>query len=288
MKWTALAMALLLASLPAAADPLLYSVQDRDNTVWLLGSVHALRPSDYPLDDRIESAFDEAKRVVLEVAPAELASAHLGSVMLPLAQGEPGERVGDVLTGAERALAERRLAELGLSLEQLQGFEPWFVALQVFSLNLVKHGFQSAEGVDVHYAQRAAAAGKETAGLETAREQFLLFDRLPKQLQKKFLLETLEDSANFRAEMERLVRLWREGDAAALEALIETEFADMPELRDAMLGDRNRRWVDSLEKFIAGSDDTLVIVGALHLVGDDGVVALLRERGYEVEKVMGE
>lgn len=275
---------LLLLAAPAAADPLLYRMSDTDNTVWLLGSVHALRASDYPLDERIESAYTKAERVVLEVDPAELQPARLGALMTTFGRRENGQ-LSDAFTRGEFDKVREQLAALGLNAEQLQPFDPWFVGLQVFGLNLLRNGFTGADGVDRHFGNRALGDGKRTGGLETAAEQMTLFDALPDALQKTLLLDALKDSGNFRAEMERLVDTWRRGDVHALEQLIETEFSGAPELRDALLADRNRNWIDDIASYLEAPGDTLVIVGALHLVGDEGVVALLESRGYDVERV---
>lgn len=286
MSRLALLLGLLLA-VPASADPLLYRINDSDSTVWLLGSVHALRSSDYPLDENIESAYRSADRVILEVDPAELEPAHIAGLMTSLARYESG-KLSDAFSATEFERLQDQLAALGVDVQQLQPFEPWFVGLQVFGLNLVRNGFAHAEGVDSHYAARAAEDGKSTGGLETAREQFALFDNMPLELQKALLIDTVADSDGFREEMARLVENWRNGDTRALEQLIEDEFAGEPELRESMLDARNRNWIQPITAFLDEPGKTLVIVGALHLVGDQGVIELLRENGYEVERVARE
>ncbi|HEX6930143.1 MAG TPA: TraB/GumN family protein [Gammaproteobacteria bacterium] len=279
-----LLLGILLAA-PVSADPLLYRMDDADSTVWLLGSVHALRASDYPLDERIENAYAESARVVLEVNPAELQPAHLGSLMISLGRRENGRTLASAFTDAEYRRLQEGLAPLGIDASLMQDYEPWFVALQVFGLNLVRNGFASAEGVDTHYAVRAAADNKRTAGLEQARDQFLLFDQLAPEIQKRFLLDAVSDSGDFRAEMEKLVATWRSGDADALEALIEEEFGDEPALRESLLDARNRRWLEPVAAYLDQPGSTLVIVGALHLVGDEGLARLLEQKGYKLEKV---
>jgi len=274
----------LLLAAPAAAEPLLYRISDADSAVWLLGSVHALRSSDYPLDDRIESAYASADRIILEVDPMELEPAHIAGVMMALGRYEDG-RLSDAFSSDEFLELQLGLAAMGVDIEQLQPFEPWFAALQVFGLNLARNGFAGTEGVDTHFAVRAANDGKSTGGLETAREQLALFDNLPAETQKTFLLETVADSGGFRAEMERLVETWQRGDTDSLQQLIDDEFSDAPELRESMLNARNRNWLQPVTDYLDRPGETLVIVGALHLVGAGGLVELLQSEGYEVERV---
>lgn len=280
-------VALLLFSLamPALAGPLLYRLDDADSTVWLLGSVHALRDSDYPLDERIEAAYRDAERVVLEVSPGELDPGHLARVALPLARYANGSHLADVMTETEYARVRRHFGSFGVKLAQFREFEPWFVALQAFALNLAKSGYAGSEGVDRHFADRAIADGKATAGFETAAEQFSAFDGLPLETQKAFLLDSVDDNDAFQRHLDEIVAAWRRGDAAALAAVLEREFEGEPALRKALLVDRNRRWVPQIEKLLASGDDGLVVVGALHLVGSGGLVDLLEERGYDVRRV---
>lgn len=282
------ALLFLLLAPPAFAEPLLYRVADADTTVWLLGSVHALTAGDYPLDARIESAYSKAERVVLEVSPEELDPAHIAQVALPLARYENGQDLADALGDAEYAELRRYLKTLGLDVAQLRGFEPWFVGLQVFALSLSQSGYSGSQGVDRHFAERALADRKLTGGLETAAEQFRAFDTLPASAQKTFLMESIKDGEDFKRELDRILAAWRQGDEAALTALIDTEFGKAPALRDALLVNRNRRWIPQIESLLESSGDSLVIVGALHLVGDSGVIELLEDEGYEVTQVKSE
>lgn len=276
---------LLLFASPASAAPLLFHVADADSELWLLGSVHALRGDDYPLDERIESAYRDAERVVLEVNPAELDPAHLARIALPLARQVDGEDLADLFSADEYARLRKHVASLGMNIDDFRGFEPWFVALQVFALNLAKSGYVGAQGVDQHFAARAAADDKLTAGLETAAEQFRMFDSLPPATQKAFLLESVDSGERFREELDAIVAAWRHGDETALTKLVEEEFGADPLLRDILLDARNRRWLKDVERILREPGDTLLVVGALHLVGDAGLVKLLRQQGYEVEKL---
>ena len=276
---------LLAAVSPATAAPLLYRVGDADTTVWLLGSVHALTAADYPLDARIENAYANAERVVLEVSPGELDPAHISQVALPLATYPDGQQLADAFTPSEYASLRNHFETFGLDIRQLRNFEPWFVGLQVFALHLAQSDYVSGNGVDQHFASRALADGKLSAGLETAAEQLGFFDALPAETQKAFLLESIGDSSDFASELDAIITAWRQGDEAALTTLAEAEFGGDAGLRDALLVERNRRWLPQIEELLRAEGDSLVIVGTLHLVGDESVVKLLENEGYEVKKV---
>jgi uncharacterized protein YbaP (TraB family) len=129
---------------------------------------------------------------------------------------------------------------------------------------------------------RAVSDGKPIAGLETPAEQFEVLAGLSLDQQKRFLLMTLEESAQADAQLEELLAAWRSGDSTALAAVLSAEFEDFPELYRPLTEDRNRAWVGQLEDLLDDRDDYLVVVGALHLVGRNSVVELLRQRGHAV------
>lgn len=279
------ALLLGLFTVPANSEPLLYKLESDTSTVWLLGSVHALPADDYPLDARIEDAYANAERVVLELDPSQLNAATIGPVAISLAQFESGKTLVDVVSADELAKIRSGLQAYGVDLGDVEAFEPWFIALQLVSLDLARHGYLVTSGVDRHYGDRALKDGKETDGLETVQEQLRIFDQLSVAAQVRMLLEVIEDRAEFEKHMTRIMTAWRNGDAAALAQLADEELGKDPQLRQALLAGRNRNWAEQIPHYLSDGNDTLLIVGALHLVGPDGLVTLLRKAGYRVERV---
>lgn len=264
----------------AAPKHFLWHVDGGDNTVWLLGSVHLLRPEVYPLPAPINAAYEEAALIVFELdldaVQAEAAK------MLQRGTYPPGKTLQTELGEDTWRQVEAALTDVGMSPQLFQRMEPWFVALTLTALKLQQAGFADSTGIDAHFFRRARAAGKERRALETLDEQITIFDEMGATVQEAFLQSTLSELSNLSAEMDALTALWQRGDAPGLEARALDELRRTPALYDALLLERNRRWVPDIEALIAGEQDALVVVGALHLVGDDGVVAMLRERGYAV------
>jgi len=161
-------------------------------------------------------------------------------------------------------------------------FQPWFVATLLLQLELAKRGFDPALGIEQQLAGRAVADRKPIMGLETPAQQFAVLSGLSLADQKRFLLMTLDESAQADAELEQLLAAWRKGDITALAALLSDEFERFPQLYRPLTEDRNRAWVGQLGDLLDDRDDYLVVVGALHLVGRNSVVDLLRQRGYTV------
>ena len=168
------------------------------------------------------------------------------------------------LLGAERFVrVDAQARALGLPLDSVAQLEPWAVALALTQLQLVKLGLDPQQGVEQQLTARARAEGKPIAGLESIDEQLGILDGLSYTDQARFLELTAAESDSISAELDGILAAWRRADTAALERLLLVEYERLP----------------TLYRPLARPDDTLVVVGALHLVGPDGLLALLRERG---------
>ena len=137
----------------------------------------------------------------------------------------------------------------------------------------------------MHLTGKAVSDGKSIFGLETVEEQLELLDSLPADAQRDLLMQTLEDAGEMQDLMEDLIAAWRNGDIAYLERTLLDDIGDSPDLYATIVANRNRRWVETIDTLCADDDDYLVVVGALHLIGDDGVPKLLERRGYTVRQM---
>ena len=286
-----LAALLATAALVAAAAPVgaaersvVWSVRGEHNTVYLFGSIHVLRPGDVGLPGAAQAAYDDAEQLVMEIDmddPALADPTAMAAQMQRYARLPAGQSLESVL-GDDYALVAGRTEEAGLELSTLDGFAPWFVGMLVLQLEMAKRGFDPAHGIEQQVTERAARDGKPIRGLETPADQFAVLAGLSLPEQKRFLLMTLEETELADARLDQLLAAWRTGDTATLAGVLSEEFEDFPELYRPLTEDRNRAWVDQLTPLLDDRDDYLVVVGALHLVGRNSVVDLLRKRGYRV------
>lgn len=299
--------AVLLAALPIAASaeqtadagkppvPLLWKVSDADNSVYLLGSFHLLRPGDYPLSADVDAAFDDAESLVFEMPPKEMESPDLAMRMVQAALRADGTTLDSELSPETVGKLQAWLDANGasgpgamLSSRMIQSFEPWFVALTISITDMTKAGLDPALGLDRHFADAAQEAGKPTSGFETSEQQIAFLDGMGHKEQLQFLRETLDESARGGKEVEKLHALWRSGDAEGLWTGLAADMRrDYPQLYQHINVDRNDAWLPKIEQRLdaPGSDDTLVVVGSLHLLGSDGLVEKLRAKGYKVERI---
>jgi uncharacterized protein YbaP (TraB family) len=284
------ALALLAAALPGPAQArdrsLLWALEGEHNTVYLLGSIHVLRPADGGLTPAAESAYLDAERLLMEIdldAPGlgdalSLAQAMQSAALLPEGQSLRGVLGADY----ERMAADAR--RHGVDLAPFDRFAPWFVATLLIQQSLQESGFDPRLGIDQQLAGRASEDRKPIDGLEAPAEQFAIFARLTPAQQRAFLSATLAELDDAADDADALLDAWRRGDEAELARLLVEAQAQSPELYGPLTADRNRAWVDDLEALLDDREDYLVVVGALHLVGPQNVVELLRARGHRVER----
>lgn len=266
-----------------AAKHMLFRVRGPNGaTVYLLGSVHLLSPESSTLPPQVDSAFAQAKSVGFETSIDTLQMRAME--LMTRAQYSNGATLRGSLSPATVAHADSLAKSYGMSLDQLNGFKPWFVSMLFSQLVLRKMDFRPDLGVDMQLHVKAKAASKPVFGLESTDFQLGLFDSMSPQDQERMLKDLVApDSA---AKQMKAVRdAWAAGNGAALDSLLNNGMKDSPGIFAALITNRNRSWIPKLETLIRGKDDALVVVGAAHLVGKEGVVELLRAKGYAIEQL---
>jgi len=275
--------AMLLPFGAASADPALWSIKGRSNTVYLFGSVHLLQQGDFAIGGGLERAYRDAKTICFEVDLGALTPATTASVTLERAIDPQGRGLYDLL-GESAPRVREAAASAGIDLTPFELFEPWFAGISVSVLALQQKGYEAAQGVEQVIEREAQKDGKRGCGLETFDEQLGLLDSLPAEAQLELLMQSLEESKGIEEEMQRLYEAWNDGDDGPLARQLDEDFADFPDLADRLIYARNERWADQVAALLEGPDDVLVVVGALHLAGDQGLPAKLERRGFTVRR----
>jgi uncharacterized protein YbaP (TraB family) len=174
---------------------------------------------------------------------------------------------------------------LGVPMEALDPFEPWVLALQLSELQYEQLGFDPNEGVEQQLQHRAQADGKVIEGLETIDEQLGVLQGMPPADQARFLDMVVTDMHDVESDTQSVMTAWRSGDSNKLAALLSDEYKSFPALYRVLVTERNQRWVPQIEKLLHAREDSFVIVGALHLVGQGGLLELLRRDGFKAEQL---
>lgn len=269
------------------ALPLLWKVSDDDNAIYLLGSFHLLKPGDYPTSPDIDAAFDASDRIVFEVTPEQLDDPANAQRFLAAAGYGDDRTLSGVLPARLRTSLEQLMVARGGSIASLNGYEPWFVNLSLVLGLAQSMGFSADHGLDRHLMARAAAEGKQTAGLESMEVQLLALDASPMPEQIIGLADFLDSPEAMPAMIDGLHQAWRSADVSRLEAITRAEMEQRtPGTYQAVNVARNDAWMPKLQAMLDEERaDALVVVGALHLLGRDGVVERLRAKGFNVERV---
>lgn len=280
---------LILAAQPvfaAGTHPVtLWQISGDDNVVFLLGSIHMLRATDHPLPAAVEAAYEEAEALVMELDMDDLDPAATQAAFNRAGVLADGRTLADLMGEAGYAEASRLAEAVDIPLEMLAQTKPWLAAMTVEMLLLFRIGFDPSLGIDMTMATRAQSDGKPITGLETVDEQLSFLDGLPLDAQRTMLLESLESGADIETSIDEMVTAWRNGDVRTLESGLVDAFDEHEALSRMLIEARNRRWVEQILALLDDDEDYLVVVGALHLVGDQGVPYLLEARGTHIRQL---
>jgi uncharacterized protein YbaP (TraB family) len=280
-----LAFVVLAPRLAAEEKSFLWKVASKQGAIFVLGSIHYLKQENYPLKKSIQDAFDHSPTLVLEIDPYDATAERAQQVMVETARYRDGTGLQQHLSRETYTLTEQRARELGIDMRQMEPLKPWLVAISFMSLKLQKMGFDPNYGLDRFLADQAKRGGKAIRGLESLEFQFGLLDQLSASEQESMLRETLGELDLLNKGVDQLVKSWSSGDTAAVENLLLASMRDYPQFYKKVVIDRNRRWLPVLIKMLEQGETALVVVGAAHLVGQDGLIELLKQRGYTVEQL---
>jgi uncharacterized protein YbaP (TraB family) len=272
----------LLLCVTARADGALHTLWElhgKHNTVYLLGSIHVLRPSDYPLSPAVLAAYADSKSLLMEVNLEEINSEQVQAEMLGSAVLPGGKTLTEVL-GKERYGRAAGLAHaVGVELAMFDQFAPWFAAEAISQLQLTQLGFQAESGVEMFFMGKARSDGKSVAGLETVHDQIALFQNMSLDTQADYLVSSLEQAHDLPKDIDSMVRAWQHGDTQWFATQMQSEFGRDSRLYDSIIVARNRKWLPAIEALLSDDKNYLVIVGTGHLVGQGSVLELLKKDG---------
>ncbi|WP_421219918.1 TraB/GumN family protein [Aeromonas enteropelogenes] len=270
----------LLLPLTALADPAFYRVSKGDEQHWLMGSIHAGKPTLYPLPEPVERAWQQSRALVMEVDMNSI-SQEQWQGMASLTQLNDGKSLKEYLPAE---LYQRTLmagTRYGLDEATLSPLRPWFAAITLTQAAMAKTGFDSQLGIDQHFAGLAAKEGKPVVGFETLLEQLGYLASVGDN-QTLMLASTLDELPMLENAFTAVMKAWQQGDEATLINLLKEEMAP-PALQSWMeqtlLAERNRNW---LKKWPSLPNESFIVVGALHLYGEQGLLAQLEQQGWRI------
>ena len=281
----AVALTILGTAHAAQARTFAWKATGKGGTIYLMGSIHMMSDSFYPLNPALESAFKDSDLLVEEVDLAEMLDPSAQLSILSKGMLPPNQSLDRVLSPATLALVQKAAGDLGGAGGPLMRFKPWMLAIVLQGMELMKAGFDPELGLDKHFYDQAKAGGKAVQGLETTEFQISRFDTMTMEQQDRMLAETLKELATEAAAVNTLGEAWKSGDLSAVETIALADLKSDPLMYQRLLVERNNNWMPKIEALFARRGHALVIVGAAHLVGPDGLLAKLRAKGYTIEQL---
>ena len=265
---------------PAASS--VWKVRSDSGYVYLGGSSHLLRQSDYPLPPEFDTAFTDSAVLVLEADVEGLKDPAVQAQLLAKGQLQ-GTTLDKVLSPEVYGSLSNHCHQLGLPIALFNGLKPSMVILTATVLELQRLGV-SASGVDMHFSERAVAAEKRRVSLESVEEQLDMILALGDGNEDDFVTHSLMELKQTGDLLPELLDAWRSGDLNTLEKnFLQPMQSDYPELYQQLVVDRNHNWLPQIELLLQSKETEFILVGALHLAGDDGLLKALKERGFTVE-----
>lgn len=281
--WLVLLVAYTSALAAEKGHPLsMWQINGASNSIYLLGSIHMLREKDYPLPSAIYDAYGEAETLIMEIDMDDIDPFAEQALATELGLIKDDRVLRDLMGPRLYAEAESMANELQIPLQLLEKSEPWYAAINVEVIMLMRIGFNPMHGIEFHLSEMARRDNKEIIGLETTRQQLEFLDNLSPRSQRDLLMQTLADSKKISEIMDQMVEAWYFGDIDFLERSMLAEMQDFDELHEVIVVKRNRNWTNKIQELLKEKDDYLIIVGALHLIGEEGVPHLLSQRGHKV------
>lgn len=264
-------------------------VADREGKpgkLFLCGTIHILRESDYPLPKGYDIAYQQSSKLVLELPFGASSAPGFQTRLMELGQFPAGESLASAMPPAIWKQLETWAKRRNMSVDRVRRFRPWLAALVITSTEYNALGAKAEKGADHHYETLAIRDKKPGEGLETMEFQLQLFSQLTPKMQEEMLAQTLDEVSNVAQEYEKMIASWKTGELEILHEMLTREAEKYPDLMNLFIKDRNRAWMDRLDAMLQRGENVMVLVGAGHLGGEpDGVLALLRQRGCRVRHV---
>jgi uncharacterized protein len=281
----ALALFIIFTASGVWAESSVWVVSSSRANVYLAGSFHVLRASDYPLPAEFFTAYNNSRKIIFEIPPDETeGTGHMGEFLNGAIYAD-GTTLKEHISKAAYDKAEKFCIERNYPLEQYQVFKPAFFLTMLTALEMNRIGADPQKGVDYFFKEKALQDGKATGSLETVDQQLKVLLSMDESMGSDQIIESIDEFKQIESELSEYLAVWRKGDEVRMEELFIKDFKGYRKLYQTLIVDRNNKWMKDITNYLNGSVNTMIIVGAAHLAGPDGLVNLLRKRGYKVVKV---
>lgn len=286
---SAAAIALLASASPGQApktdlDPAMWVVKDADTTIYLFGTVHALDGKGDWFNDEVKTAFDASSELVMEIITPEDPAA-VAPLLQKYAFDTSGKSLTSKLSSKHQAMLAVKLKALGMPPAALDRFRPFFAAMTLTVLDMQLLGINPESGVEKVLTKAAKARKIAIGQVETMEAQMAMLGALEEKEQVRLLEKTLEESAEAKKTLAKLMSAWGKGDAKAVADMLNETNTDSPALYKLLISDRNKAWAEWIDTRLDKPGKVFMAVGAGHLAGPDSVQRYLKDKGIRTSLV---
>jgi hypothetical protein len=281
------AVAVLLAvSIPLGAEqlPALWSVSDDDSTVYLFGTIHLMTEEVNWFEGKIKDAFETSDTLVVELDQSSIPREKQVQIIRELALLPQSASLGDIISDEHMSRLEEILKPAGVPMNAVQRWRPWYAAITVTAIVARQAGFMPQYGVDVTLLQKARSSDIEVRELESFRQQLKIFADLDREEAAYLLTDSIEQQEEIRKQFVKLKKHWLNQNLVPLEDLLLESEKENPDVYRTVFVQRNRQWMPEIEKLLQDAGTHFLAVGSGHLIGDQGLIELLKQRGYDVKR----
>lgn len=278
--------ALAQGALSQSQKSFLWKIQSKTNAVYVLGSLHYSKKEIYPLNEKIENAFGQSEILVVEADINDIKKVDIQE-LVERAFYPANDTLEKHVSPEIYEWVKKETGGLGIPLELLNKQKPWFLALTIVALESLKLGFDPNLGIDKYFLSKAGD-GKKILELESLDYQFNLLSDFSDKDQELFLSYTLKDLKVMEQELGKLTQAWTSGDTKGMESILTRSISEDKRLSfilGKLVYERNRKMTSKIEDFLRTRETYFVVVGAGHLVGDQGIIEILKGKGYFVEQL---
>ena len=263
----------------------LWVVEKGEAKVYLLGSIHLMKASSYPLSDAVEEAYRNAGEIVFEADMRAMNRADTQVRLSQMGAFPAGQTLKTSVSAATYDRLMERFTKAGVPAGKMERYRPWFCGITLTMLEIRRLGYDLRHGAAQHFFARAVADGKRIGSLESLDEQFAMFSGLSPAEDEELLLQTLDDLDMAARHAESLKNAWKGGDMATMTKLLHASLNKHPMILERMISARNRAWMPGLEGRLQGKGSTLFVVGTAHLLGAQGLLKLLEDKGFSIRQL---
>jgi len=277
-----------------AKENFIWEIENNEVKLYLLGSIHLMKDEMYPLDPRIEEAFLESDILVVEADPANIDQDKVNQMIAEKGLYPEGKSLATELAPKLYMQVDSVFAEFNVPVSRIEKYRPWLVCLNIGLLSLNKLGYKKELGIDVHFITSAKERQMEILELESADIQIEVLSSFPKEHQVDYLEYILKNTESIEETINAMIKTWQNGDVEKMEKntkqrMLEKadELTGVKEYYTNLFPQRDAEIFRKLDNYLKGSEDKtyFVIVGAGHLVGDDGLLKMMEDKGYKLLKL---